>query len=241
MASEYLKWKYRDIQPEEKTELTPAQKRRNWWHYHKWHVLIGAVLLLALLDIGRGVLGIGAVRPDYQVAYVASAPLPEDTVAALESAFAALGEDVNGDDKVVVQLNQYVSDGSDSNEAAAYTAANEVKLMADLEHGDSCFFILESPETFQINHQILRRLDGTLPAGYESSFEDCYLAWRNCPVLSSMKLGAYSTTILGEAVSGDSQRLLSELYFARRGYWAENKNAPQYDALWDILTKGAIS
>ena len=64
MASEYLKWKYRDVKPEEKRELTPAEKRANWWHYHKWHVALGAVLLLAAGSILWHVLGVGQPHPD---------------------------------------------------------------------------------------------------------------------------------------------------------------------------------
>ena len=37
MASEYWKWKFKDVRPEEKRELTPEEKRKNWWHYHRWH------------------------------------------------------------------------------------------------------------------------------------------------------------------------------------------------------------
>ena len=49
MASEYLKWKYRDVQRREAVVLTPAERRKNWWHYHKWHVVIG--LALAVLAV----------------------------------------------------------------------------------------------------------------------------------------------------------------------------------------------
>lgn len=38
MASEYLQWKYRDVQPDKKIELMPRQKRANWWYYNKWYV-----------------------------------------------------------------------------------------------------------------------------------------------------------------------------------------------------------
>ena len=51
MASEYLKWKYRDVGPEQAVELTPRQKRANWWYYHKWYVLLGLGLLAAALSI----------------------------------------------------------------------------------------------------------------------------------------------------------------------------------------------
>ena len=46
MASEYLKKKYKDVKPDVKRELTPAEKRKNWWHYHKWHVAAAVVLTL---------------------------------------------------------------------------------------------------------------------------------------------------------------------------------------------------
>ena len=91
MASEYLKWKYRDVKPDDPVVLTKKQKAANWWHYHKWWVLGGIVLLVVLADIGRDVLGIGKVLPDYQVALVASAPVGEQTLEELEKALAGLG------------------------------------------------------------------------------------------------------------------------------------------------------
>jgi len=42
MASEYLKWKYKDVRPDIPKELTPAEKRSNWWHYHKWYAAAAA-------------------------------------------------------------------------------------------------------------------------------------------------------------------------------------------------------
>lgn len=42
MASEYLRWKYKDVQPDKPAALTEKQRRQNWWHYHKLHVLLGA-------------------------------------------------------------------------------------------------------------------------------------------------------------------------------------------------------
>lgn len=151
MASEYLKWKYRDVQPDEPVELTPRQKRANWWYYHKWYVLLGAGLLALGIYLGARVLGVGQVKPDYQVAYVGSAALPEETAAALESALADLGTDCNGDGQVLVQLNQYVM-GDSSGEGAVYAYAGSTKLMADLDACESYFFLLEDPEAFQENY-----------------------------------------------------------------------------------------
>ena len=35
MASEYLKWKYRNEQRSEVRELTAQEKRKNCWPYHR--------------------------------------------------------------------------------------------------------------------------------------------------------------------------------------------------------------
>ena len=240
MASEYLKWKYRDVQPDAPVEYTPQQKRRNWWHYHKWHVLIGAVLLLIVLDVGRSAFHIGEIQPDVQIAYVGSAPLPEDTVTSLEAALAGLCEDASGDGRSVVQINQYILASGDS-DAASYTAASSARLIGDLESCDSGLFLLEDAEAFQKDYQILARLDGSLPTGYEKSVEDRYLRWADCPALTGLELGSYTSAILDETVTGNSQELLSGLYIARRGFWGDKtvKYPEALDALWAELTEGA--
>ncbi|HIY20309.1 MAG TPA: hypothetical protein H9841_00215 [Candidatus Flavonifractor merdigallinarum] len=240
MASEYLKWKYRDVQPEQPIELTPQQKRANWWYYHKWQVLLGTgVFAVVLYLVARG-LGFGQVTPDYQVAYVGSAALPEDTVAALESALADLGTDCNGDGRVVVRLNQYVM-GDNSGEGAVYAYASSTKLMADLDACDSYFFLLEDPAAFQENYQILRRLDGSLPEETDGDYESCCLSWSACPALRELPLGGYTKNILNQEITGDSQELLAPLFVARRGFWTEHLShfPEECDALWDAITRGS--
>ena len=101
MASEYWKWKFRDVRPEEKRELTAEEKRRNWWHYHKWHIALGIVLAVFAGSLIWQVLGIGEIEPDCRVAYVGSTLLPDGTAAALEAALSALGEDLNGDGQAI--------------------------------------------------------------------------------------------------------------------------------------------
>ncbi len=241
MASEYLKWKYRDVKPDEPVVLTPEQKRKNWWHYHKWHVLIGTVLVLAAANILYHVLGFGEVRPDYQIAYIGAAPLPGDTAEALETALSAFGRDCNGDGRVTVRLNQYVSGGQSKDDDRVYYAAASAKLMADLTDCDSYFFLMDDPKSFQRNYEILRRLDGSLSDGTEDAVSDCSLSWTDCPVLASLELGTYSEVILGQQAEGDSHKLLSGLYVARRGFWNEKKcdHEEDCDALWEALTEGA--
>lgn len=243
MASEYLKWKYRDVGPKEKVELTPRQKRENWWYYHKWYVFLGVVLAAVAVYLIARALGFGEVRPDYQVAYVGSAALPEDTVTALETALSGLGTDCDGDGRVVVRVNQYViGDETDSGDAL-YSYAGRTRLMADLDACESYFFLLEAPEDFQENYQVLRRLDGSLPTEGDRDVERCCLSWSDCPVLQDLSLGEYTETLLGQELSGDSQELLSGLALARRGFWTDKtaRYADPCDELWTVITKGALS
>lgn len=152
MASEYLKWKYRDVQPDVPVELTKKQRRRNWWHYHKWHVGLGVIAIAIVCNLVWH--AVTQVHPDYQIAYVGVYPLPEEEAAAWEDRLSALGVDCNGDGRVVVQMNQYPTGGESDD--MMYAAASNVKLMADLNSCESCFFLLEDPEGFQTNYEILQ-------------------------------------------------------------------------------------
>ena len=226
------------MKPREKAELTPAQRRRNWWHYHKWHVGIGVVLVGIAVSLGCSVLGIGQVKPDYQVAYVGENPLPDGAAVAIEEAFASLGDDLNGDGKVVVRLNQYASGGDPGLAASA-----EVQLMADILDCESYFFLLEDPEQFQASYHSLSRLDGSWPEEGDDSARGTYLGWNQCPALAAMELGEYSDEVLGKTVTGDSGALASGLYLARRGF--RDKKTTAYPdgcaVLWEKLTQGALT
>ena len=245
MAGEYFRWKYRDVKPEEKRELTRAEKRRNWWDYHKWHVVLVVIAVLFLGSMVWSFLGIGQVRPDYQIAYVGSAILPDDTVSALETALSELGEDQNGDGKVVVALNQYVTYAEEGEEATSYDAfqqyqAAQVSLIADIDARDSFFFLLDDPDGFQQIYRVLSYPDGTLPEGEDLPADGTYLSWAECPVLSGLELGSYTLNYLGVEITGDSQELLSQLYIARRGFWTDEgcDHLEGCEALWEKLRAG---
>lgn len=240
MASEYLKQKYKDVKPDAPHELTGAEKRKNWWHYHKWHVVAAVVLVLIATDLVWGFLGRGEPKPDYQIAYVGSSSLPDDTAAAVETAFASLGDDLNGDGQVLVRLNQYAS-SADADPSAV--AAAKVQLMADVMEQESFFFLLEDPEDFQRNYHSLSRLDGTLPDQDDYSVEGSVLEWDQCPVLAGMDLGDYTYDLLGGMASGNSQELLSRMFIGRRGFWTEEDDDAQAGCveLWEKLTEGAVS
>ena len=70
MAGEYYRWLARDVKPPEKRELTPAEKRRNWWAYHKWHLAAGLVCLVMLVSLISDMVRNSNSKPDYVIAYV---------------------------------------------------------------------------------------------------------------------------------------------------------------------------
>lgn len=239
MASEYLKWLARNEKPEKKRELSPKEKRSNWWYYHKGHVALGlaaaALVVFAAWDLYSG----SRNQPDYQVAYIGAVSLPEDTANALESALASLGEDLNGDGQVLVHVNQYLVNADDSVYMVSY--GSKMQLMADMSEGDSFIFLMEDPAEFQSQYGYLAYPDGTFPAGAEEPSEDLWYSWADCPVLTGLSLGGYRLTGIDESIAGDSQELLSNLYIARRGFGEDSGvgDLEGYAALWQRLTEGA--
>lgn len=246
MASEYLKWRYRDVKPDGPApEQSRKERAANWFYYNKWWLAVWAVLLAILGSILWNLLGIGKVRPDYIFAYVGTDALPGDCSAALERELAALGQDVNGDGRVVVELRQYISGSSeaDPENALARAYAASVTLAADVAAGESYFFLVEKPAEVQKSYLIFPNLDGSLPEKDDYSVEGKVLRWAACPVLSGLELGEYQEETLGRSVTGDCQERLSALYFGRRGFYDEKKASNQQanEALWAVLTEGAVS
>ena len=172
MASEYYKWLARDVQPEEKKELTPQERRRNWWAYHKWHVIVVLFCLVFAADMAYDMVWSARNQPDYTIAFVATAALPESSVETLETAIAALGEDLNGNGQVRVELVEYVlPEGADPQSAYSHS----MRVLMDIESVQSVIFLLEDPEAFAAEYPILT---GTPP----------YHRWADCPVLTGLGL-----------------------------------------------------
>ena len=240
MAGEYYRWLARDVKPEEKRELTREEKLKNWWYYHKWHLLIALVAVLVVGDIAADILTQRRNQPDYSVAYVGSSYLPEDTVVQLTEALALLGEDLNGNGKVQVALHQYIAyPPEDAGQQSASNPYNllyggQVQLAADITNGDSYFFLMEDPERFQADYEILTPGD--------SEEQTMYYAWADCPVLTELPLGEYTVETLEKSYSGMSQDILSGLYIGRRGYWeGETCKYPEgWEAFWNQLIRGNL-
>ena len=236
----------KDLTPRKKRAYTRKERWANWWDYNlKWVIIIGiAAAFVAYNFIGQYFF---VTKPDYNVAVVAPYYLPEDTVNALQDALAAYGEDRNGDGKVVVTLNVYTLDYSDTEtqtESAAYlTMAGTTKLATDVQGGLSSVFLLWDPAGFEESTGSLRYLDGTLPAA--DSDEDWWnmvYKWDDCPVLAGLDLGDYGPDTT-QSRSGSSQEYMSQFYVGMRGAWNSGTadNLAGGEEFWQKLTEGAAS
>lgn len=238
-------------------ELTKKQKAANWWHYEKW-VVLGVV---AAVGIAAWIIKdtMFRPRPDYQVGVVAASSLPVDLNAALQSALQTYGEDINGDGRVLVQINEFVLDfnadaepaDTEQDEDAMRSAvsaydqmAGVTRLSADLGSGTGSYlFLLEDPAGFQADTGALQYTDGTVddPDNPAGDWENMVYRWQDCPVLAGLDLGSYTGETLLDDQTGSGQAYMNRFYVARRGVW-DPKQAGNFKggaALWDALTAGA--
>ena len=232
--------------PEPPREYTKKEKAANWWHYH-WMAVVVAVLVVVF---GVWIIKdtVFQTRPDVQVAYVGTSDLPTDTVTALQDALTPFCSDLNGDGKVVVQVDSYTVDFDAANENtdAYYQMAGVTRLSAELSSGGKTYiFLLEDPEGFEAQTGALQYLDGTVPDDPETTdadWREMVYRWTDCPVLAGLDLGDYASDAV-QSESGSSQELMSRYYIGIRGAW--NKDSADLleggEELWNKLTAGAVS
>lgn len=233
-------------------QYTRREKAQNWWHYHKWAVLGGAAALVLLAGVAWQT--VFQVRPDVRIACVVRQELPQAAAAALETALQPFAADLNGDRRVVVQLDQYILDFdpaedpmADPLESAARTAGI-TRLTADLSLRDGPYLVLtDAPEGLQRQLGALAYLDGTVPDPDAENFAaadwaQMALPWTACPVLAGLDLGSCEVvTPEGEPRTVRCQDLLAGLYIGRRAVFSEEQveAAVPGGSLWQALTAGA--
>lgn len=202
---------------------------KNWWYYHKWYVIIGAILLGVAIDLIGSALGLFTKEPDLQVAYVGKTPLSQDAISVLQQAFTSLAGDYNHDGEVIVRINQYFNDsGTTDVDTAYYQYASEITLIGDISDCESYFFLMEDPQDFQRQYQLLALPDGSCPDETDYSVEDKVIIWADCLVLSEMEIGS---------------ELLADLFLGRRCFYTDavTDNLQECSELWDMLYRSSIT
>lgn len=185
-------------------------------------------------------------RPDVQIGYIGQYDLPADTVTALQDALTPYCTDLNGDGKVVVQVNSYTVDfNAENDNTDAYNQmAGVTRLSADLSDSGTLYVMLiADPAGFQKSTGALAYLDGTPPEDDADDWQNMVYRWTDCPVLAGMDLGDYDGYTLLDDATGSNQSVLSTLYVGRRAVLDEEQAAHYADGeeLWQTLTAGAVS
>lgn len=220
MASEYLKYLNRDVTPESPPpELSPKEKRKNWWYYNWKTVLVIAVIVIAAISMILKNLGITEPLPDYQVAYVGTHELSDETVEAITDTLKEYGSDASGDGEITVVINQYVMyEDTQDYDSMQLTQSAITALEADIMDQTSYFFLLEDPAMFTNSYQALADENGDLPPEDDLTWED-----KVYPL----------SQFVGPLPEEDAK-----LYFGRRGFF-DRDNAVKYlkscDQLWNAL------
>jgi len=124
-----------EIKPE-----TPREKRRNWWFYHKEHVIICVISAAILFSIIYSI--VSKVEPDYTVALLTSYSMPTVGTEELERCITPYADDRNGDGKVMVRVVNYTfSSTTASSEMAQQQQLELTKFAADCTVNDSMIFL----------------------------------------------------------------------------------------------------
>ncbi|MCI1965596.1 MAG: hypothetical protein LKJ17_05620 [Oscillospiraceae bacterium] len=162
---------------------TPKKKWENFWYYHKWHMLIvllaAGLLAFVLHDLMRP-------EADYEIGLITTATYPQEAVELLEQSIGEYGEDLNGDGRVLVQIDSFTLDPEDS--VSEMQVANQVKLDADLSSG-GCLLFLTDEKSFlhqQEQNRLFAKTDGSTPAKGENDPEQMRIPLSGLKALSKL-------------------------------------------------------
>jgi len=177
-----------ELKPTESPEppQTPGDKLKNFWFYYKWWVLaIAAFVVIVGVALWQT---LTTPTPDVQVVLVTRDVMDDAAVAGLEQAMQPYARDLNGDGRVLVDvenlpLAQYVG-------GTTYGMAetNTQKLMAYFVSADAMFYIFDQPCYDRYLHNLMDTADEDATFFAAPTFEaagvdpdEHYWNWRSDP------------------------------------------------------------
>lgn len=209
-----------DLVPEKTRELTPAEARANWWHYHWYYVVLIAAAVLAVWYFVWS--RVTEVKPDYTVAVVGRIDPDAAFLSEVETKLEAAADDVNGDGKVKVNVKSIWLaldyDGQDSS-LRKLMESSEDKLNSDFYLCESMIFIVDDPAAMEQRYGCFRLLDGTDPQEGDS-----------------LSVSDFAVLLDDTALAGVQSKSGAEWYVARRlSEGVEEESLTTGDALWEKL------
>lgn len=168
---------------------TPKGKWENFWYYHKFHLLIGLIVIALIYSFVYELTT--KEEPDYQIGVLTETKFSDEAAAVLEQKIARYGEDLNGDGRVIVRVNPYFIVMEEGKEVSdpSLQMASVAKFLSDLETGDSMIFLTDdtSFQGHQKSREMFSNLDGTVPeVGAGQNETAMRLPWKDAKPLSSL-------------------------------------------------------
>ena len=170
-------------------DMTPQQRRDNWWRYHWLYVLIAILAAITILGIAWE--QVTKERYDCSVALVTRYAATPAEIASIQAALEKVCPDYDGDGEVHVAINAIQIDytSTDMDDAAIQVMTTNVdKLNSDFYTRQSGIFLLDDPENFQIAHGALAWLDGSTPPEGALDWEDMTIHWKDWAGSSGVEL-----------------------------------------------------
>lgn len=194
-----------DLQVEAPPELTPKEKWKNWWHYHKIHVAVALVLLAAAMYwVYTAFL---LPKPDYSIGMITSFNIPEEVQSDLQDYIAQYADDRNGDGRVLVEINSYIF--GDAASSVDYDAAQAAfaRFSGNAALGTDMIFFNELAALEAIGDSVGRLFqynDGSpMPEGAQD-YDNAMRPWEDYAGLAGF-------TSSGSELSGWTTEVVSEL------------------------------
>lgn len=157
------------------------ERAKNWWFYHRFHVLL---VVVALALCGYFALTDKTVEDgDYSVLYVTPQEPTEEIRAMIADQISAFGEDINGDGKVSVTTHLCTVDlaavDANKSENPERDQANLTALEMDLSVCQSGIIVTDTPQALQNHSGIMCYLDGSVPEEGAANWEEMFLPWNS--------------------------------------------------------------
>ncbi|MBE6732032.1 MAG: hypothetical protein E7564_10120 [Ruminococcaceae bacterium] len=137
--------------------MSREEKRKNWWDYNKWYVVLGLIAVIMIFYYTYQ--HITYVEPDYRVALLTQVSVEDAALTDLADHLEPYGEDLNGDGEVKIEILMYANDGVPSDDAnyANYLESMEVfhtKYLADYNVCESMLWIIDEASYKMIGAQV---------------------------------------------------------------------------------------
>ena len=166
---------------------TPEDKRKNWWYYHKGHLLAALILCAVLGSLLYSILG--KTKPDYTVAVMTSYSMPENGRTELKRVLEQYADDRNGDGQVYVDVTCYVFSTTmpSTTDAMQQQQAAVARFAGDVISNESMIYI-HNEEAFEYMKSdfsgFFQYADGSPMPGDATDFENAMLPWDEVSALS---------------------------------------------------------